>query len=137
MGKAMANGNHSDGPRDRELNACSALVVGGTAGIGLATACGLASAGVPRIAVVGRTSQRGEAAANVLSQLGADTTFIAGNAVDPAAAVRVAQRAEQVLGGIDILVCSTAADVRPELFKDIPITDITGIVSEVALPPMQ
>lgn len=133
----MESGNRRDGPRHKELNACSALVVGGTAGIGLATARGLASAGVPRIAVVGRTPERGEAAADLLSQLGADATFIAGNAVDPDAAMRVAQRAEQVLCAIDILVCSTAADVRPKLFKDIATTDISRILSEVALPPMQ
>jgi NAD(P)-dependent dehydrogenase (short-subunit alcohol dehydrogenase family) len=113
------------------------LVVGGTAGIGLATARQLAEAGVERLVIVGRDEQRGEDARRILAEkTGAQVAFVRGDAVDPAAAARIAAEAETILGGIDILVCSTAADVKPELFADIPTHDIARIYTQLALPSM-
>ena len=120
----------------KELSASSALIVGGTAGIGLATAKALVRAGLARIAVVGRNVGRGTAAAESLAELGATAHYIAGNAVDPADAAEIAARADELLSGIDILMCTTAADVRPELFIDIPTSDIGRILTELALPSM-
>lgn len=50
----------TDNPIPKELTASSALIVGGTAGIGLASTQALAAVGVPRIVIVGRDSERGE-----------------------------------------------------------------------------
>lgn len=62
---------------------------------------------------------------------------MAGDAVDPISAASIAAKAEEVLSGIDILICSTAADVRPELFADIPIDNISFGLIQLALPSMQ
>ncbi len=120
----------------KDLSASSALIVGGTAGIGLASAKALAKAGTPRIAVVGRNRERGEQAAKSIAELGVTAHFIAGDAVDPERSAAIAAEADQLLGGIDILMCSTAADVRPELFVNIPTADIGRMVTELALPSM-
>ncbi|MEB3061934.1 SDR family NAD(P)-dependent oxidoreductase [[Mycobacterium] zoologicum] len=123
-------------PAPKELAESSALIVGGTAGIGLASARALVAAGVPRIAIVGRNPQRGQSAARSLAESGRDAHFIVGDATDPDAAVRIAQEADELLSGIDILMCTTAADVRPELFINIPITDIGRGITQLALPSM-
>lgn len=123
-------------PPAKSLAECGALIVGGTAGIGLATARGLAEAGVPRIVIVGRNCERGQHAAAELRALGTDAHFLAGDATDSSSASTVAAEADKLLDGIDILMCTTAADVRPELFKDIPITDISRILTELATPSM-
>lgn len=127
----------ADLPAPNELGESSALIVGGTAGIGLASARALAAAGVPRIVVVGRSADRGELAAKSIAQVGVAVDFIAGDARDPAVATSVAAQAEDLLSGIDILICTTAADVRPELFVNIATSDISGILTDLAVPSMQ
>ena len=131
----MSDERRADLPAPKDLEASSALIVGGTAGIGLASAQALAAAGVPRIVIVGRNAERGELAAKSIAELGAAAHFVAGDA-PPRRAAAVAAEADRILSGIDILMCSTAADVRPELFVDIPTTDIARIVTELALPSM-
>lgn len=132
----MTDGTAADRPAPKDLAVSSALIVGGTAGIGLASARALAEAGVPRIVVVGRNAERGELAANSIAEFGAAANFVAGDARDPNAAATVAEEADHILSGIDILMCSTAADVQPELFKDIPATDIAGMLTQLTLPSM-
>src|ERR1700752_5395736 len=100
----------ADLPAPKDLDSSTALIVGGTAGIGLASARALAAAGVPRIVVVGRNAERGELAAKSIAELGSSAPFIAGDAADPAAVAAVAAVADQILSGIDILMCTTAAD---------------------------
>jgi 2-hydroxycyclohexanecarboxyl-CoA dehydrogenase len=126
----------ADLPAPKDLDASTALIVGGTAGIGLASARALAAAGVPRIVIAGRNAERGELAAKSITELGAAAHFVAGDATDPVAAAAIAAQADEILSGIDILMCSTAADVRPELFIDIPGTDIGRMLTELALPSM-
>lgn len=123
-------------PIVKQLSESGALIVGGTAGIGLQTALGLAASGVPRIAVVGRSAERGSRARGLIEEAGAAAYFIRGDAVDPDQVGGIVQEAETALGGVDILMCTTAADVRPELFKDIPLTDIARIYTHLALPSM-
>jgi NAD(P)-dependent dehydrogenase (short-subunit alcohol dehydrogenase family) len=132
----MSDDTAADTPAPKDLDVSSALIVGGTAGIGLASARALAAAGVPRIAIVGRNAERGQLASKSIAELGATTHFIAGDAVDPAVAARVAAEADQILSGVDILMCTTAADIRPELFVNIPTADIARGLTELALPSM-
>jgi 2-hydroxycyclohexanecarboxyl-CoA dehydrogenase len=126
----------ADLPAPKGLDASTALIVGGTAGIGLASARALAAAGVPRIVIAGRNAERGELAAKSIAELGAAAHFVVGDATDPVAAAAIAAQADEILSGIDILMCSTAADVRPELFIDIPGADIGRMLTELALPSM-
>jgi NAD(P)-dependent dehydrogenase (short-subunit alcohol dehydrogenase family) len=114
-----------------------ALIIGGSAGIGFASAHKLALAGVPRIVIVSRTAITGEAARERLAGTGANVTWLEGDATHAEEAVRIVAEAERILGGIDILVCSTVAVAKPELFADIPTADIQGIVTEMLMPPMQ
>ncbi len=132
----MTDSTQTGLPAPKELAASSALIVGGTAGIGLASARALAAAGVPRIVVVGRSAERGQLAAKSIAELGATAHFVAGDATDPTSAATVAADAEKLLSGVDILMCSTAADARPELFIDIPITGIGRIITDMTLPSM-
>jgi 2-hydroxycyclohexanecarboxyl-CoA dehydrogenase len=132
----MTDDRRADLPAPKALDTSTALIVGGTAGIGLASARALAAAGVPRIVIVGRNAERGELAAKSIAELGTAAHFIAGDATNPGTAAAVAAEADQILSGIDILMCSTAADVRPELFIDIPTADIGRILTQLALPSM-
>jgi NAD(P)-dependent dehydrogenase (short-subunit alcohol dehydrogenase family) len=132
----MTDDTRAHVPVPKDLNESAALIVGGTAGIGLASARALAAAGVPRIVVVGRNAERGQLAAKSIAELGAEADFVAGDATDPNAAVAVAAEAEQILSGIDILMCTTAADVRPELFINVPTADIARALTQLSLPSM-
>jgi 2-hydroxycyclohexanecarboxyl-CoA dehydrogenase len=121
-----------------ELHEAGALVVGGSAGIGYACARHLALAGVPRLVIASRTAATGEAARDRLrAETGAEVTFLAADATRAEDAQRLAEEADRILGGVDILVCSTVAVAKPELFADIPITGIQTIVDEMLMPPMQ
>jgi len=132
----MTDDTRAELPAPKDLNESSALIVGGTAGIGLASARALAAAGVSRIVIVGRNAERGQLAAKSISELGADAHFVTGDATDPTVAATVAAEADQILSGIDILMCTTAADVRPELFINIPTADIAYALTQLALPSL-
>ncbi|HEY2191737.1 MAG TPA: SDR family oxidoreductase [Actinomycetospora sp.] len=114
------------------------LIVGGTSGVGLATAHRLAAEGDTRIALIGRNAERGkEACAAVRAAAPAcDVHFVAGDANDPAQAVDAATTARDLLGGVDVLVNSTTASYVPGLLRDVPIEDIAGILTGQALGPM-
>jgi NAD(P)-dependent dehydrogenase (short-subunit alcohol dehydrogenase family) len=45
-------------------------------------------------------------------------------------------KAHAALGGLDVLVCSTASSYRPELLFRTPPEDLAGILTAMALPPM-
>lgn len=62
-------------PARKAIADCTVLITGGTSGIGLATAEAFASAGAPRIALVGRDAERGEAARARVAGKGAVATF--------------------------------------------------------------
>jgi 2-hydroxycyclohexanecarboxyl-CoA dehydrogenase len=121
----------------KSLEASGALIVGASAGIGFAAAEKLVLAGVPRIVIVARNAERGEQARARLEAHGAEAHFVAGDATRADEAARITAEAEALLGGIDILVVSTVADNRPDLFKDIPTAGISTILQQMLLPTMQ
>lgn len=125
-------------PPARTLTESHVLIVGGTAGVGLATAIQFALAGSPGIALVGRNAERGrQACAEVLSHApAARVEFIAGDANDPAQAVQAADRARQHLGRIDVLVNSTVAAIVPRLLHDTPVEDIAPMLLGQMLAPL-
>jgi len=86
------------------VNTSTALVTGGTSGIGLATARKLAQLGI-YVLVVGRNAERGKKAVAEIRAAGGNTDFIPSDLRDAATAREVAKRAVELGNGhIDILI---------------------------------
>jgi NAD(P)-dependent dehydrogenase (short-subunit alcohol dehydrogenase family) len=86
------------------INSLTALVTGGTSGIGRATAVKLAQLGV-HVIVVGRNEERGEKAVAEIRSAGGKADFIASDLQDASSAREVAKRAVELGSGhVDILV---------------------------------
>ncbi|MDE0188752.1 MAG: SDR family oxidoreductase [bacterium] len=93
----------------RGLSGRRALVTGGSAGIGLATADRLASEGV-HLALVARSEDRLSAAcAQIAETHGVDVIQVAADLSLPDAPGRVVEQAAEALDGIDILVNNAGA----------------------------
>lgn len=120
----------------KSLAESTALIVGGTAGVGLASAHQLAQSGVSRITLVGRNQDRGNAACEAVAAHGATVRFISADAGDADDATRVADAAATDMGGIDIMVCSVSPDVHLNYLHRYPIHDIASTLNQIALPPL-
>lgn len=118
----------------RTIEQSSALIVGGTAGIGLSSAEALLRAGLPRLVVVGRSTDRGEAARSRLSvnHPGAAVTFLQCDATSPEQLETMVVDAASVLGSIDIMVSTAGGDPRPRLLHTIPLDQIIPTIEMVA-----
>ena len=97
-------GRNSFGDLHMTSNTSTALVTGGTSGIGRATANKLAQAGI-HVLVVGRNSDRGEKAVAEIRAAGGKADFISSDLRDAASARAVAKRAIELgKGHVDILI---------------------------------
>src|SRR6266699_6967278 len=89
--------------RSRSM-ATTALVTGGTSGIGRATANKLAQLGI-HVVVVGRNKERGEKAVAEIRSAGGEADFITSDLQDALSAREVARRAVAIgHGHVDILI---------------------------------
>ncbi|HUY30086.1 MAG TPA: SDR family oxidoreductase [Acidimicrobiales bacterium] len=89
-----------------DLNGKSALVTGATSGIGKATALALAASGAT-VAVSGRDDEKGQAVVDAIRSTGGSAVLLLADLVDADAALGLAARATEALGGrVDILVNS-------------------------------
>lgn len=86
-----------------ELVGRSALVTGGTSGIGRAAAAALAARGA-HVLVTGRDEVRGEKAAGDIRATGGRADFVVADLRDAASARSLAARARELAGPVDILV---------------------------------
>ena len=122
----------------RALNESGVLIVGGTSGVGLATAMQFAAAGVTRIGLIGRNEERGKQACEAVlkNASGIQVEFFAADANKVDQAVRAAEQAKAKLGSIDVLVNSTVAAYVPILLHDMPLADIEAILVQQAVAPM-
>src|SRR3989442_9073990 len=85
-------------------NALSALITGGTSGIGRATANKLAQLGI-HVLVVGRNTERGEKTIAEIRAAGGKADFISSDLRDASSAREVARRAVALGNGlVDILI---------------------------------
>jgi 2-hydroxycyclohexanecarboxyl-CoA dehydrogenase len=122
---------------EKPLSECGVVILGGTAGVGLETAVRFARAG-SRIVLMGRKADRGDAARTTMRDRvsGSEVNFVQVDAVDPRDALSAGRRAHDILGHIDVLICTTGPSHPPQLLKDIPITDIQFRLNEIVLPPL-
>jgi NAD(P)-dependent dehydrogenase (short-subunit alcohol dehydrogenase family) len=86
-----------------DLSRVTALVTGGTSGIGRATAVALARLGA-HVAVTGRDTERGKQVVGEVIEAGGRAEFLAADLSDEHAAAALADRAVAVLGRVDVLV---------------------------------
>ena len=86
-----------------ELSGTTALVTGGTSGIGRATAVALAGLGA-HVALSGRDEERGRQVVREITAAGGRAEFLAADLGDEAAARSLAQRVTERLGHVDVLV---------------------------------
>jgi len=116
----------------------SALITGGTSGVGLETACQLAEAGVPRIAIVGRNAERGQAARKAVfsRKPGVHVEFLQGDCNEADQANAVCEAARAAFGSVDILVNSTVGPYGPTLLHKIPVEQLQDIVLKQMMAPL-
>jgi NAD(P)-dependent dehydrogenase (short-subunit alcohol dehydrogenase family) len=115
-----------------DLTGKTAVVVGGTSGIGLAIALGLADSGADVVATSRRQEQVNEAAAAIEAR-GVKTLRIASDVSDRASLQSLADETIQAFGKVDILINSAGrikraptVDFPEEEWKSIMDTNVTG-----------
>lgn len=108
------------------MNSSTALITGGTSGIGRATAVKLAQLGI-HVIVVGRNAERGEKTVREIQAAGGKADFIASDLRNASSARDVARRAIELGNGyVDILVNSAGIfpfgpthEMTEELFDNV------------------
>jgi NAD(P)-dependent dehydrogenase (short-subunit alcohol dehydrogenase family) len=86
-----------------ELSGSTALVTGGTSGIGRATAVALAALGA-HVVLSGRDAGRGGQVVETIRAAGGKADFVAADLTDAASARALADRARELGGQVDVLV---------------------------------
>jgi NAD(P)-dependent dehydrogenase (short-subunit alcohol dehydrogenase family) len=116
-----------------DLTGRTALVTGGSKGLGLAMAAGLASAGAD-VLLVSRHLEEAEAAAQQLArEFGRKAIGLAADVAVDAEVVALFAAAERALGRVDILINSAGinirgpiADLTPEQFDQVMSVNVRG-----------
>src|SRR4029453_17209802 len=115
-----------------ELNGKTAVVIGGTSGIGRAIAHGLAAAGAD-VVPTSRRLEQVEAAAREIEQRGRRSSRVASDVSDRASLEKVLAESIKAFGKVDILVNSAGRtkraptiDFSEEDWNDILDTNLTG-----------
>ncbi|MCG8313306.1 MAG: SDR family oxidoreductase [Pseudomonadales bacterium] len=112
------------------LNGLTALVFGGTAGIGMACVKAFAAAGAENIMIVGRNQSRGESALSGLRDEFNSTqfAFVSSDASTPAGAQAGVDACVAQFQRVDILMSTAGGDPMPAIYHTIPLDDIEGMV---------
>lgn len=129
-----------------DLKGKNALITGGSKGLGLAMAAGLASAGA-QIALVNRNLEEGEAAAESLSKTyGVEAKAYAADVTEAAQINTAVASAQADLGSVDILINSAGINIRGaidelshEEFHKVMQVNVDGIwlASKAVVPQMK
>ena len=94
------------------LQGKSAIITGGTKGLGLAIAAGLASAGA-NVLLVSRNASEGTSAAKEISEkYGVKALTFSADVMDPKGMEDMAKMAKAEFGGVDILINSAGINIR-------------------------
>ncbi|MFD1246807.1 SDR family NAD(P)-dependent oxidoreductase [Nocardioides ginsengisoli] len=119
-----------------EVEGGTALVVGGTSGVGLAAAHLLADRGLRAIVLAGRDAERGATAAQQLADR-VEVHFVQADAGDADGATVMFAHAVEVLGGIDFAITSTVPSrIELDLIHRTPVHSIGATITGFALPPL-
>ncbi|MEL7542635.1 MAG: SDR family oxidoreductase [Pseudomonadota bacterium] len=122
---------------DRPLENKTCLVLGSTAGIGLALARAFLDAGAQGVMLNGRDAARGKAARDALkAAFPEQAVHLALGDVAAGAAAEVVDAAVSELGRINVLVCSTGGDAMPALFHKLDPVQIPDQVASGFLGPI-
>lgn len=120
------------GHRLFEMTGRSAVVVGGTSGIGLAMALGLAEAGADVVAT-SRRQEQVDAAAQAIAALGRRTLRVTSDVGDRASLERLLSASVDAFGKVDVLInCAGKTKREPtlkvseETWDDVMDTNLTG-----------
>jgi NAD(P)-dependent dehydrogenase (short-subunit alcohol dehydrogenase family) len=116
-----------------DLGGRRALVTGGSSGIGEAMARALGLAGA-RVMLVSRRDSELAAAVLRLQSDGVDAAWIAADLAHTQVAARVAQEAEDRLGGVDILVNAAGVNLRQRFAEVTPEAWQTQIALHLGAP---
>lgn len=116
-----------------DLTGRTALITGGSKGLGYAMAAGLASAGADVMLVSRQTSEAQAAAAAIARDFGRKAIGHACDVTVPAQVDAMLAAAEAQLGRVDILINSAGINIRgriteltPEQFTEVMNTNVTG-----------
>jgi NAD(P)-dependent dehydrogenase (short-subunit alcohol dehydrogenase family) len=96
------------------------IVTGGSQGIGFATARRLVQEGAKNIALVGRNSEKGAKAAEKITALGANCTFLKADVSNPDDCNQIVSRALDAFGSVNALVNAAADTSRGTLQQTTP-----------------
>lgn len=129
-----------------DLTGRVALVSGGSKGLGLAMAAGLASAGAA-IAIMSRGEEGCvEACDKLHSDFGVETLAVSGDVSNPTDSQRVVQQTVDRFGKLDILINSAGINIRGpidelsfEQFRQVQAINVDGmwLMSRAAVPVMR
>ncbi len=122
----------------QSLTGLSALVFGGTGGIGYACVRAFAEAGAKAVMLVGRNADRAASAAAALQAEFPATRFasVAADAATVAGAQAGVTACVEAFGVIDILLCTAGGDPMPGIFHTLPIDTLAEHVSGSLMPPI-
>lgn len=129
-----------------DLKGRNALITGGSKGLGLAMAAGLASAGA-NIALVNRNLEEGQAAAESLSKTyGIEAKAYAADVTEASQINQAVASAQEDLGSVDILINSAGINIRGAIdelshdeFHQVMKVNVDGIwlASKAVVPQMK
>lgn len=124
--------------QEKPLHQKTALVFGGTGGIGLACVKAFAEAGANQLFLVGRNAERGERVVAELQNQYPEHRFgfAAADAGTPAGASLGVSACVEAFGRVDVLLSTAGGDPMPNIYHRIPIDDIAGMVNGSMLAAM-
>ena len=109
------------------LQGKSAIITGGTKGLGLAMAAGLASAGANVLLVSRKASDGDQAATEIAARYGMKAFTYAADVVDQSAMEAMAKFAYDTFGSIDILINSAGINIRGAI-DELSLADFSKVM---------
>ena len=125
--------SESDTMNQFRLDGRVALITGGSRGLGLSMATGLAQAGAVTVLCSRKAAEAQQAAASIRKETGRESVGLAGDVTDEASVSGLVQSVVSRFGRLDVLVNSAGVNIRhpveefpPAEFRQIIDTNLTG-----------